>query len=213
MSSAPIPAAAPVPDRTTAAPPAPLDPSAARTAHRGAVFGFAATAAWIALGAESVVRGGEMHYRDVLWTVPWVLTILTFAHLHALQRHRLPGWGRAAGIAVIVTMVILMIGQVSLVIGLDFLTVLAFPAGVIAWLVAMIPFGVATAKARILPRRVGVALVLLEPGSILAGVALSPIAGLHDRGNFSGGLEKGLIVLMLAMALEAAVGRAQSRAR
>ena len=35
----------------------------------------------------------------------------------------------------------------------------------------------------------------------VTGVALSPIAGLHDRGNCSGGLEKGLVVLLIALAL------------
>jgi len=71
----------------------------------------------------------------------------------------------------------------------------------------MIPFGIATARGGAVPRRIGVALALLEPGSILTGIALSPLAGLHDRGNYSGGLEKGLVLLMVAFALDAVGSR------
>jgi len=201
-------------DRTAPVPPGPstpaqpaLTPEQARTARRGALSGLAATAAWVALGAESVVRGGEMHYRDALWTIPWTLTMITFAHLHVLQR-RHNRWTAAAGGAVLVTMAMLLVGFSGLVLGVDRLAVLGFPLGALLWLVAMVPFGVATARAGVVPVRVGVALALLEPGSILTGLALSPIAGLHERGNFSGGLEKGLVVLVLATALGAAAGRA-----
>jgi hypothetical protein len=42
----------------------------------------------VALGAESVPCGGSMPYRDALWPVPWSLTALTLAGLHAVQRER-----------------------------------------------------------------------------------------------------------------------------
>jgi hypothetical protein len=157
-----------------------------------------------------VIRGGEMHYRDALWAIPWTLTLLTFAHLHVLQRRR-GRWVAASGVAVLVTMGMLLAGFTGLVLGVDALALLGFPLGALLWLVAMVPFGIATARAGVVPRGVGIALALLEPGSILAGVALSPLAGLHDRGNFSGGLEKGLVVLLLAAALGAAADRAARR--
>jgi hypothetical protein len=53
----------------------------------------------------------------------------------------------------------------------------------------------------VVPRHVGVALSLLEPGSLLTGLALSPIAGLADRGAYSAGIEKALVLWLVARAL------------
>src|SRR4051812_46382074 len=45
----------------------------------------------------------------------------------------------------------------------------------------------------------------LEPGSILTGLALSPIAPLHDRGAYSAGIEKGLALALIAWELRSLV--------
>ena len=46
-----------------------------------------------------------------------------------------------------------------------------------------------------------VVLWLFEPASILTGVALSPIAPLHDSGSYTGGIEKAVGVLILGLAI------------
>ncbi|RNM12619.1 hypothetical protein EFL26_18575 [Nocardioides pocheonensis] len=169
--------------------------------RRAGAAGVVAAAAWIALGMDSTVRGGEMHYRDALVMVPWVLTMVTLAGVHLAQRDRLRRWGHVAFGVLGLAMVLGLLGDLGTVLDIAPLATLGFPLGALLWLVAMVPAGVATYRAGVLPRRVGVLMALLEPLSIATGVALSPIAGLHDRGNYSGGLEKGLVVLMIALAL------------
>ena len=65
----------------------------------------------------------------------------------------------------------------------------------------LIAFGVATLKLRMLPPYVGVTLILLEPGSILTGVALAPVAPLRDHGAYSAGVEKGLAMAIVGIGL------------
>ncbi len=173
----------------------------ARTARRGALSGLAATAAWIALGAESAVRGGEMHYRDLLLVIPWTLTMATLWYLHVLQRdpcRRLERWSFRA---VVSSMILVLVGGAGLLLDIDALKMLGFPLGALLWLTTMALFGTATARAGVVGRYVGVALALLEPGALLGGLLLSPILPVYDRGNYWGGLEKGLVILVLARAL------------
>jgi hypothetical protein len=53
-------------------------------------------------------------------------------------------------------------------------------------------------------------MMLLEPGSVLAGLALSPIAPIHDRGTYSGAVEKGIALAFLAVATHTACARRRS---
>jgi hypothetical protein len=171
------------------------------TARRGALAGFAAGATWIALGAESALRGGSMHYRDLLWMVPWILTMTTFGYLHALQRHRAGRLERWSFRVVIASMALTLAGTTAVLLDIDALKMLGFPLGALLWLLATVPFGIATALAGVVPRYVGVALVLLEPGALLAGLLLSPILAVYDRGNYWSGVEKGLVIFLLAGSL------------
>ena len=160
-----------------------------------------AAVTWTLLGAESVVRPGQHDERDVVWVVPWLLTAAAFAGLHQRQRRadrRGETWSFRL---VLVAMAAVLLGQVGVVLDVAVLKVLGFPLGALLWLAVLIPFGVATVRARVVPRRVGVALALLEPGSILTGLALAPVAGLAERGGYSGALEKGLVLALLAAGL------------
>ena len=78
------------------------------------------------------------------------------------------------------------------------LAALGFPGGAVIWAVGLMVFGVATLRAAVFPRFVGIALILLEPGSILTGLALAPISPLHDRGSYSAGVEKGLALALVS---------------
>lgn len=164
-------------------------------------IGFAAAAAWVALGLESTVVGGEHHYRDGLVCIPWVLTMVTFAGLYVAQRDRLARWGRVAFGVMELTMVLIILGQAGVIFDLPLLRGLGFPLGALLWLAALVPAGIATYRAGVVPRHVGVLVTLLEALSIGNGVVLAPIAGLYDRGNYSGGIAKGLVVLSVALAL------------
>ena len=62
----------------------------------------------------------------------------------------------------------------------------------------MLFFGLSTMRAGVLPKYVGIALILLEPGSMLTAMALSPIAPIADRGAYSGATEKGAVVALVA---------------
>ncbi len=169
--------------------------------HEAAHLSTAAAVAWVLLGAESVARPGVYHVRDVVWVVPWLLTAAAFAGLHQRQRRRDRRGERWSFRLVMAAMGAVLVGQAGVVLDVAALKVLGFPLGALLWLAALIPFGVATARAGVVPRRVGVALALLEPGSILTGLALAPIAGLADRGGYSGALEKGLVLALLAVGL------------
>jgi len=64
--------------------------------------------------------------------------------------------------------------------------------------------------AGLLPKYAGWALILLEPSSILAALALSPVAPLLPRGAYSGNVGKGLAMGIVALALRKVV-RHESR--
>ncbi len=172
-----------------------------RTIGYAARAGLAGAAAWFALGLESTVVGGEHHYRDAVWFVPWVLTGLAVAGLYLAQRQRLCRRGRVAFLALAITMLLVLVGQVGVIFDVPALAVLGFPVGALLWLVALVPVGVATWRVGVLPRQVAVLVAVLEPLSIANGVLLAPIAGLYDRGNYSGALAKGAVVLVLALGL------------
>jgi hypothetical protein len=104
-----------------------------------------------------------------------------------------------------VAMVLVLAGNAGIVFHIASLEALGFPGGAVLWVLVMVPAGVVTYRAGVLPRRVGVLIVLLEPLSMATGLALSPIAGLYDSGNYSGAVEKGLVLLVIARALAGAV--------
>jgi hypothetical protein len=161
----------------------------------------AAATTWTLLGLDSVLRPGEHDERDPFLLVPWLLTMAAITAIHRRQAaadRRVERWSYRA---LMVTMTAVALGQVGIVFDVALLKATAFPTGPLLWILAMVPFGVTTVRARVFPRSVGVALALLEPGSILTGVALSPIAGLAERGAYSGALEKGLVLALIARAL------------
>jgi hypothetical protein len=171
-----------------------------RRLSRYGVAGLAAVS-WLLLGVESVLRPGQHNYRDALWLVPWLLTAAALRQLHLAQRSpaaRLERWSYGA---VIAAMAGCLAGNLGLLLDIDALELLGFPLGALLWTLALVPFGIATVRAGEVPRHVGIALALLEPGSILTGLALSPIAGLSDRGGYSSGIEKALVLWLVARAL------------
>ena len=171
---------------------------------RAATAGVVGGVAFLLLGVESTVVAGSHLYRDVVWPVPWVFTMIALAGVYAAQRSALRRWGHVAFGVLAVAMSLVLLGNAGVVLDVETLKTLGFPGGAMLWLVAMVPAGIATYRAGVLPRRVGVLMAALEPLSIVTGLALSPIAGLYDSGNYSGCLEKGIVVILIARSLRAA---------
>ena len=161
---------------------------------------LASGCSWLLIGLESTVVGGEQHYRDWLMFIPWTLTMITWAGLYDLQRSRLGWFGKAAFAVLEIAMAIAWLGQVGVVLDIDALAGLAFPLGAMLFALGLVGAGVATYGAGLVPKRYGVLLAVLEVLSVLNGILLSPIAGLHDRGSYSGGIAKGVVLLLIMRA-------------
>ncbi|MGY1723322.1 hypothetical protein [Blastococcus sp. SYSU DS0533] len=178
-------------------------PDLARTAARGAALAWGAAAAFAVLSVESVVRGGVQNYRDVFWLVPGTLTFVAFIHLHRLHAGRGGRWEQVSYAVTQTALVVITVVSVAVGLGVDELTFLGFPLGALAWMGGLLSWGASLVRAGVLPRYAGWALILLEPGSIAAGVALSPIAGLSDHGGFSGAIAKAAALCAVAVAVRA----------
>jgi hypothetical protein len=174
-----------------------------RAASIGAWAGWAAAVFWFAFGVESIVRPGQANYRDALWFVPFGLTVVTFRYVHAVQRSSSRPAERTSFALLMATMAIVMAGNVGVLTDQPLLSIFAFPLGAILWIVTMLAFGIATWRAAVLPRYAAWAIILLEPGSILTGLALTPIAPVQPRGSYTAGIEKGLAVGLVALGLHA----------
>ena len=170
-------------------------------ARKGSRIAFAAAIAWIVLGVDSIARPRQVNARDTFWMLPFILTMLAFMYLHRVQRgnSRLE---RVSYHAVMISCWLVLLGNIGIQTEQKSLSALGFPGGAILWTVGLILFGAGTIKAKVVPRYVGWVLIFLEPGSILCGLALSPIAPLLDRGAYSAGIEKGAAVAVLGFALQ-----------
>ena len=179
-------------------------------AEIGSRLGWLAAVCWVILGVESIVRPEQENYRDGLWMVPWVITAVTICYVHGVNRARPSGLEMLGFWVLIVSMALVFLGNLGLLIDAPMLAVLSFPFGALLWIVTMLVFGVATWKTKVLPWYVGLALILFEPLSIATGLALSPIAPLHDRGGYSAGVEKGVAIAVIAVGMRAFARAARS---
>jgi hypothetical protein len=172
-------------------------------ARQGATIGLIGAAVWFAFGLESILRPQQWNARDTIWFVPFAFTALTFIYLHRVQQHLRSAIERYAFYALMLGSALVALGNVGLTFNQSPLSKLGFPAGAMLWMAGMLFYGIAVLREKTLPKYVGWALILFEPGSILTGVALSPIAPLHERGGYSAGVEKGLAVFFMAWGMRA----------
>jgi hypothetical protein len=68
-------------------------------------------------------------------------------------------------------------------------------------MIAMVVYGIATWRTRLLPRSSAIAFLLLEPSSLLLGIALNPLVRIHDHGGYSGAVAKGIALAAMARGL------------
>ena len=156
---------------------------------------------------ESIVRPYQENYRDLVWMIPFALTVVALVYLHAVQSSAMLRVERAGFCAVMVASAVTLLGSVGLLTNQPVLARFGFPWGALLWTIGLVGFGIGTLAARKVPRLVGMTLILLEPGSILTGLALSPIAPLHNRGAYSAGVEKGLELLFIGLGLRSYIRR------
>lgn len=171
-------------------------------ASRGALYGWLAAVAWVAVGVESIVRPEQHNYREMLWWVPFVFMTLTLIYVHLVQRERGGRLERITFWLVMFASGLVLLGNLGLVFNVAALASLGFPGGALVWTLGLIAFGIGTWRARVLPWYAGLSMILWEPGSIATGLLLAPIAPLHERGGYSAGVWKGAAIAVLAYALQ-----------
>ena len=155
------------------------------------------------------MRPEQENYRDWLWIIPFALTALALYFVHVVQRGAHQNLERAGFYFVMFASALTFLGNIGVSLEQRTLAMFGFPWGAVLWMVGLIGFGVGTWLARVLPRYVALTLILLEPGSIATGLALAPIAPLHNRGAYSAGIEKGLCLVLIGMGLQSVL-RAKS---
>ena len=176
--------------------------SVQKLAITGSVVAAWAGFAWLALGAESIARPVQMNYRDALWMVPFVLSAIAFTFLHAVQRSPTDQFESVSFYFLMTASALAFLGNTGVLTNEPLLASFGFPWGAILWMLGLVAYGIATLMAKVVPRYVAISIILLEPGSLLTGLALSPIAPIHDRGAYSAGIEKGLVLALLALGMK-----------
>jgi hypothetical protein len=171
---------------------------ASNVLQRGSRTASVAALCWIALGLDSILRPAQINARDTWWMLPFLLTTGAFWLVHSVQASRTDWLERAAFYTLMIASALVFAGSIGIQAEQPALAALGFPGGAVIWAAGLMVFGVATLRAAVFPRFVGIALLLLEPGSILTGLALAPISPLHDRGSYSAGVEKGLALALVS---------------
>lgn len=178
-----------------------------RTLRAGFVAAAVAGVGFLLLSVETLLVGGAHDYRDVLWNIPGVCTLVAFGAVHAAQRTRTGRFERIAYWTTQTGLVAGMIGTNARAFDYEALAWLGFPLGALLWFVGLVMFGGAVRGAKVLPPYVGTAIAALEPASVVTGLAFSPLVGLSDHGAYSGALPKGVVLLLVARALSSLIDR------
>jgi hypothetical protein len=159
--------------------------------------------AWVSLSLLSILTPDPARYLDVLFVVPFSLSLGAVLGVHAMQRDHAGRLERVGAWISITGMAATLIGQVGIIADLSGLTRTVLPAGVAVWLLGFALFGAGTVRARVLPPWVGVTIALSQPLAVVAGLALSPISPLSSTGSYSGAIAHGLIWLAVGSVLRA----------
>jgi hypothetical protein len=172
-----------------------------KLATQGALVATWAAVCWVILGVESIVHPQQVNSRDAVWMIPFSLTAAAFVYLHLVQRSQAAMLEAIGFYAVRIASLLAFLGNVGVLTNFPWLAKFGFPWGALLWMAGLIVFGFGTWTTGTAPWYVGLALILLEPGSLLTGLALAPLAPLHDRGAYSAGVEKGFALAVVAFAL------------
>lgn len=174
-----------------------------RIGRHAAALSTSAGAAWVSLSLLSILTPEPARYLDVLFVVPYALSLGGVLGLHAVQREHTGRLERLGMWTSVVGMIATLVGQIGIITDAEPLTRIVLPAGVAAWLLGFLIVGIATARARVLPAWTGVAIALAQPLAVVAGLALSPISPLSATGDYTGAIAHGLVWLAVGAALRA----------
>lgn len=179
--------------------------------RRATIASVITAVAWTVLSVTSLIEREARDYIDAMMLVPLALTGVAFLSLHQIQRDTLnrSRLGRVSFVIGAAAMVILLIAQSTIVAGTDRLLWLGFPVGALGWLVGFALYGYATAKAGVLPARIGIGIAVAEPLTIMLGWAFSPLVPLSESGNFSGAIGHGAVWFGIAWLLYGLAARPQ----
>ncbi len=141
-------------------------------------------------------------YLDVIFGVAWLSTVLPVTALHAVQEGRYGLLGRVGSALLAVGAVAAFLGALAVATESTSLGGLLFIAGGLLLLAGLVVLGIASLRARVLPRWCGVALILALPLTALAG----PLTGgllqaQSNTGDYPGVIVMGLLWLGLGYTL------------
>ncbi len=165
-----------------------------------AAAAFVAAALWSIVAIDSLVRHDPEDYRNALLLLPWLLTMAALTGIHLTQHHRSGRLERVGYRVVIGGMSLTAVGLAGYVGGIEEMAFVEV-AGMVPFILGMIAFGVGTYRAGVFPKHVGIAIALTQPLTMAMGVALSPIAGLHDHGSYTGAIVHGAVLATVGLAL------------
>lgn len=135
---------------------------------------------------------------DLLFAAAWLCAVLPVLALHAMHSGRDGALGTAGTVAIVVGAVANALGLVVQVAGSDALSLLVLPVGGLLLFVGLVLLGVATWRARVLPRWYGAAMIAALPLTFLTSIFV-PIEG-DGSGDYPGVFVVGLFWLALAAA-------------
>src|SRR5215208_2807846 len=136
---------------------------------------------WVVLGLFAVLgylRAIPGREDVVLLIIALLLTAAGLVGLHALQNARYGFFGRAGFWIALASLVARALGAGVYLAGSSALAWISYPWGTIGMLVGFVAYGVASMRARVLPRWYGLALIVSMPISLPLGAYGTTLFGL-----------------------------------
>jgi hypothetical protein len=174
--------------------------SGTRRFHVG-IVAAAASAAWVAQSLASLALPDPTAVLDITMIVP---VLLTAACLWLLRERGAFGNGplsRIVGVLCAVAAITAIPGQVAFALDSDGAGTIVAIVETAALIGALVLGGIAALRAHVLPRWMGIALILAQPLAIVLGIVFSPISPLVDHGDYTGALGHGIVWGLIAATL------------
>lgn len=171
--------------------------------RRGSIIAAVTGAAWSTASVLSLAVGGPSRYLDIFLILPVALLLAAATGLHMVQREQTGRIGRAAVWLLVIGTPVMLVGQVGIIGDISALKSVFLPLGMITWVGGLLLFGIATARARVIPVWCGILIAMSQLLAVLAGLAFSPIVPLSNTGSYTGAIGHGVVWLSVALALRA----------
>lgn len=170
--------------------------------RRAALAAFGASAIWFLLSVASVAEPDPERYLDALIIGPIILTFIAVAAIHTLQRAAAGRLGQIGFWTLGAGTVIAVVVQIAIVASDDARTGPVVLAGLIVWLAGLVIYGIATARAGVLPVWSGILIATSQLFAVAGGLALSPFSSLtNDGGDYSGAVGHAIVWFVIGRVL------------